>query len=70
MGIKTKKMKNLIKNITQNMDKLTHLPLPLALTAGQVDIQPSSDWLVEAKQVSHTLVCITSQEVNLLDDSR
>lgn len=43
MGIKTKKMKNLIKNITQNMDKLTHLPLPLALTAVQVDIQPSSD---------------------------
>lgn len=55
MGIKTKKMKNLIKNITQNMDKLTHLPLPLALTAGQVDIQLSSDWLVEAKQV---YVCV------------
>lgn len=55
MGIKTKKMKTLIKNITQNMDKLTHLPLPLALTAVQVDIQPSSDWLVEAKQV---YVCV------------
>lgn len=39
------------------MDKLTHLPLPLALTAGQVDIQPSSDWLVEAKQV-YVCVCV------------